>query len=133
MWRCGTACPGNGQCGVLRFQRCTDRYPGELADIQATPDPRDGTFHYTLAASVAEGLAIDIGGLGFATAQAARGLWRGGLEVRETLLDSTVRDGAGGSIGIPKTVPYTPSGAVGDGAGVRGFAFVYPDTVSPLG
>ncbi|WP_153065816.1 hypothetical protein [Achromobacter xylosoxidans] len=30
--------------------------------IQATPDPRDGTWHYTIAASVAEGLAIDSGG-----------------------------------------------------------------------
>ncbi|MCI1835346.1 DUF6862 domain-containing protein [Achromobacter sp. HNDS-1] len=30
--------------------------------LQASPDPRDGTWHYTIAASVAEGLAIDSGG-----------------------------------------------------------------------
>ncbi|MNX72147.1 hypothetical protein D3C86_1034890 [compost metagenome] len=36
--------------------------------IQATPDPRDGTWHYTIAASVAEGLAIDATGFGLAGA-----------------------------------------------------------------
>ncbi|MNV31734.1 hypothetical protein D3C71_1230540 [compost metagenome] len=36
--------------------------PANSPIIQATPDPRDGTFHYTISASVAEGLAIDSGG-----------------------------------------------------------------------
>ncbi|WYX27003.1 DUF6862 domain-containing protein [Achromobacter xylosoxidans] len=36
--------------------------PADSPMIQATPDPRDGTWHYTIAASVAEGLAIDSGG-----------------------------------------------------------------------
>ncbi|MGE8642641.1 MAG: DUF6862 domain-containing protein, partial [Achromobacter sp.] len=36
--------------------------PADSPMIQATPDPRDGTWHYTLSASVAEGLAIDSGG-----------------------------------------------------------------------
>ncbi|WP_338880431.1 hemagglutinin repeat-containing protein [Achromobacter veterisilvae] len=36
--------------------------PADSPMIQATPDPRDGTFHYTISASVAEGLAIDSGG-----------------------------------------------------------------------
>jgi filamentous hemagglutinin len=36
--------------------------PADSPMIQTTPDPRDGTWHYTIAASVAEGLAIDSGG-----------------------------------------------------------------------
>ncbi len=36
--------------------------PADSPVIQATPDPRDGTFHYTLSASVAEAWAIDATG-----------------------------------------------------------------------
>ncbi|MCD0501022.1 hypothetical protein LP085_29510 [Achromobacter sp. MY14] len=36
--------------------------PADSPFIQVTPDPRDGTFHYTLAASVAEAWAIDATG-----------------------------------------------------------------------
>jgi len=36
--------------------------PADPPMIQAAPDPRDGTWHYSIAASVAEGLGIDSGG-----------------------------------------------------------------------
>lgn len=56
-------------------------FPENSPVIQATPDPRDGTFHYTLAASVTEGLAIDVTGVGVATVGAAvRGLGAATLE-----------------------------------------------------
>lgn len=45
--------------------------------LQASPDPLDGTWHYTIAASVAEGLAIDSGGGALSgIASAVRGLFR---------------------------------------------------------
>ncbi|AYD67039.1 filamentous hemagglutinin N-terminal domain-containing protein [Achromobacter sp. B7] len=48
--------------------------------IQATPDLRDGTWHYTIAASVAEGLAIDSGGGALSgIGSAIRGLFRPGV------------------------------------------------------
>lgn len=45
--------------------------------LQASPDPLDGTWPYTIAANVAEGLAIDSGGGALSgIASAVRGLFR---------------------------------------------------------
>ncbi|WP_336603817.1 DUF6862 domain-containing protein, partial [Bordetella sp. 02P26C-1] len=49
--------------------------PADSPMIQATPNLRDGTFHYGIAASVAEGLALDVGGGAFSgIASAVRGV-----------------------------------------------------------
>ena len=54
--------------------------PADSPMIQATPDPRDGSWHYTIAASVAEGLAIDSGGGALmGVGSAIRGLFRPGV------------------------------------------------------
>ncbi|WP_192492132.1 hemagglutinin repeat-containing protein [Achromobacter sp. ACM03] len=54
--------------------------PADSPMIQATPDPRDGTWHYTIAAGVAEGLAIDSGGGALSgVGSAIRGLIKPGV------------------------------------------------------
>ncbi|WP_155865155.1 hemagglutinin repeat-containing protein [Achromobacter xylosoxidans] len=54
--------------------------PADSPMIQATLDPLDGTWHYTIAASVAEGLAIDSGGGALmGVGSAIRGLFRPGV------------------------------------------------------
>lgn len=54
--------------------------PAGSPTIQATPDLRDGTWHDTIAASVAEGLAIDSGGRALSgIGSAIRGLFRPGV------------------------------------------------------
>ncbi|MFY4257086.1 DUF6862 domain-containing protein [Achromobacter xylosoxidans] len=51
--------------------------PADSPMIQATPDPRDGSWHYSIAASVAEGQAIDSGGGALmGVGSAIRGLFR---------------------------------------------------------
>jgi filamentous hemagglutinin len=68
--------------------------PADSPMIQATPDPRDGTWHYTLAASVAEGLAIDSGGGALSgIGSAIRGLFRpGAVAAKDSLLGGKAID-----------------------------------------